>query len=110
MGSVSADYDESTGFNSGCRHLCPDESVWYTHYQQILLRQPQGNIYGAKLISQQVGLNRLGESSNFYFVGASAGYPSAPGVISNGMDVVELITGQTVRHRSKAPQPLAMAS
>jgi all-trans-retinol 13,14-reductase len=64
------------------------------------LGQPQGNIYGAKLVPQQVGLNRLGyhtELPNLFLVGASAGYPSVPGVISNGMDVVELITGQSVR-------------
>ncbi len=64
------------------------------------LGQPQGNIYGAKLVPQQVGLHRLGyqtELPNLFLVGASAGYPSVPGVISNGMDVVELITGKTVR-------------
>ncbi|MGG6237297.1 phytoene desaturase family protein [Nodosilinea sp. AN01ver1] len=64
------------------------------------LGQPQGNIYGAKLVPRQVGLNRLGyqtELPNLFLVGASAGYPSVPGVISNGMDVVELITGQSVR-------------
>ncbi|OUC14085.1 MAG: all-trans-retinol 13,14-reductase [Alkalinema sp. CACIAM 70d] len=67
------------------------------------LGQPQGNIYGAKLIPQQVGLNRLGyktELPNLFFVGASAGYPSVPGVIGNGMDVVELITGQMVWQRN----------
>lgn len=64
------------------------------------LGQPQGNIYGAKLIPQQVGLNRLGyrtELPNLMLVGASAGYPSVPGVINNGMDVVELLTGQTIQ-------------
>ncbi len=73
------------------------------------LGQPQGNIYGAKLVPQQVGLNRLGyqtELPNLFLVGASAGYPSVPGVINNGMDVVELITGRSVR-RSAA---LAMAT
>ncbi len=63
------------------------------------LGQPQGNIYGAKLIPRQVGLNRLGyatELSNLFLVGASAGYPSVPGVIGNGMDVVELMTGRSV--------------
>lgn len=46
------------------------------------------------------GLNRLGyqtELPNLYLVEASAGYPSVPGVISNGMNVVELMTGQSVR-------------
>jgi all-trans-retinol 13,14-reductase len=64
------------------------------------LGQPQGNIYGAKLVPRQVGLHRLGyqtELPNLFLVGASAGYPSVPGVISNGMDVVELMTGQSVR-------------
>ena len=64
------------------------------------LGQPQGNIYGAKLVPQQVGLHRLGyqtELPNLCLVGASAGYPSVPGVISNGMDVVELITGTRIR-------------
>jgi all-trans-retinol 13,14-reductase len=65
------------------------------------LGQPQGNIYGAKLVPRQVGLNRLGyctELPNLFLVGASAGYPSVPGVIGNAMDLVELITGQSVRH------------
>ncbi len=64
------------------------------------LGQPQGNIYGAKLIPQQVGLHRLGyqtELPNLFLVGASAGYPSVPGVISNAMDVVELLTDKRVR-------------
>ncbi len=63
------------------------------------LGQPKGNIYGAKLTPQQVGLNRLGyitELPNLFLVGASAGYPSVPGVIRNGMDVVELITGKAI--------------
>ncbi|MBF2037054.1 MAG: NAD(P)/FAD-dependent oxidoreductase [Leptolyngbyaceae cyanobacterium T60_A2020_046] len=67
---------------------------------EFYLGQPQGNIYGAKLIPQQVGLNRLGyrtELRNLYLVGATAGYPSVPGVISNGMNVVELMTGQSIR-------------
>ncbi len=67
---------------------------------EYFLGQPQGNIYGAKLIPQQVGLHRLGyqtELPNLFLVGASAGYPSVPGVISNGMDVVELLTGRQVR-------------
>lgn len=66
---------------------------------EYYLGQPEGNIYGAKLIPRQVGLNRLGyttELPNLFFVGASAGYPSVPGVIGNGMDVVELITGRSV--------------
>ncbi len=79
------------------------------------LGQPQGNIYGAKLVPQQVGLNRLGyktELPNLFLVGASAGYPSVPGVITNGMDVVELITGQTVRRslfQAGFELPLSMA-
>jgi all-trans-retinol 13,14-reductase len=72
------------------------------------LGQPQGNIYGAKLIPQQVGLHRLGYKTglpNLWLVGATAGYPSVPGVIGNGMDVVELITGQAVWNRKVAAQP-----
>jgi all-trans-retinol 13,14-reductase len=68
---------------------------------EFFLGQPQGNIYGAKLIPHQVGLNRLGyvtELPNLFLVGASAGYPSVPGVIGNGMDVAELITGRSVWH------------
>lgn len=68
---------------------------------EFYLGQPQGNIYGAKLIPKQVGMHRLGyktELPNLFLVGASAGYPSVPGVIGNGMDVVELITGQKVWH------------
>jgi all-trans-retinol 13,14-reductase len=63
------------------------------------LGQPQGNIYGAKLIPQQVGLHRLGfktELPNLFLVGASAGYPSVPGVISNGMHLVASICGKSV--------------
>ncbi|HEY9604934.1 MAG TPA: NAD(P)/FAD-dependent oxidoreductase, partial [Allocoleopsis sp.] len=74
---------------------------------EYFLGQPQGNIYGAKLIPKQVGLNRLGyrtELPNLFFVGASAGYPSVPGVIGNGMDVVELITGQSVWEKSPKPE------
>jgi all-trans-retinol 13,14-reductase len=70
---------------------------------EYYLGQPQGNIYGAKLIPKQVGLNRLGyrtEILNLFLVGASAGYPSVPGVIGNGMDVAELVTGQSFRRRS----------
>jgi phytoene dehydrogenase-like protein len=66
---------------------------------EFYLGQPHGNIYGAKLIPKQVGLNRLGyttELPNLFLVGASAGYPSVPGVIGNGMDVVELVTGRSV--------------
>ncbi|KAB1990374.1 hypothetical protein, partial [Haemophilus parainfluenzae] len=65
-----------------------------------------GNIYGAKLIPRQVGLNRLGyrtELPNLFLVGASAGYPSVPGVIGNGMNVAELLTGTRIR------QPVAAA-
>lgn len=64
------------------------------------LGQPEGNIYGAKLVPHQVGLHRLGyqtELSNLVLVGASAGYPSVPGVINNGMNVVELITGVAIK-------------
>jgi all-trans-retinol 13,14-reductase len=67
---------------------------------EYYLGQPEGNIYGAKLVPQQVGLHRLGYQTdlpNLFLVGASAGYPSVPGVISNGMDVVEMITGKAVR-------------
>lgn len=67
---------------------------------EYYLGQPQGNIYGAKLIPEQVGLNRLGyrtELSNLFLVGASAGYPSVPGVIGNGLDVVELLSDQSIR-------------
>jgi len=63
------------------------------------LGQPRGNIYGAKLIPKQIGLNRLGyttELPNLFLVGASAGYPSVPSVVGNGMDVAELITGRSV--------------
>lgn len=73
---------------------------------EFYLGQPQGNIYGAKLVPKQVGLNRLGyktELANLFFVGATAGYPSIPGVIGNGMDVVELITGQSVWKRTETP-------
>ena len=69
---------------------------------EYYLGQPEGNMYGAKLIPQQIGLNRLGyktELPNLFLVGASAGYPSVPGVISNGMDLVELITGEVIRQR-----------
>lgn len=89
------------------RDLIPDVDT-YTRMKvygtpttsEYYLGQPQGNIYGAKLIPQQVGLNRLGYTTalpNLFLVGASAGYPSVPGVIGNGMDVVELLTGQTIR-------------
>lgn len=79
---------------------------------EFYLGQPEGNIYGAKLIPKQVGLNRLGygtELPNLFLVGASAGYPSVPGVIGNGMDVVELITGQSVGRRREVPKPLVGA-
>jgi len=69
---------------------------------EYYLGQPQGNMYGANLIPQQIGLNRLGyktELPNLFLVGASAGYPSVPGVINNGMDVVELLTGESVRQQ-----------
>jgi all-trans-retinol 13,14-reductase len=76
---------------------------------EYFLGQPQGNIYGAKLVPRQVGLNRLGyvtELPNLFLVGASAGYPSVPGVIGNGMDVVELITGQPVWGTAKPVKQL----
>jgi all-trans-retinol 13,14-reductase len=79
---------------------------------EYYLGQPQGNIYGAKLIPKQVGLNRLGyvtELPNLFLVGASAGYPSVPGVIGNGMDVVELITGRSVRKQQNVSKQLAGA-
>jgi all-trans-retinol 13,14-reductase len=74
---------------------------------EYYLGQPQGNIYGAKLIPKQVGLNRLGyrtEIPNLFLVGASAGYPSVPGVIGNGMDVTELVTGKSFRKHSRVAQ------
>jgi all-trans-retinol 13,14-reductase len=70
---------------------------------------PQGNIYGAKLVPSQVGLNRLGyttELPNWFFVGPSAGYPSVPGVIRNGMSVVELMTRKSVWRKNRAPESL----
>ncbi|MCF2148925.1 NAD(P)/FAD-dependent oxidoreductase [Desmonostoc muscorum LEGE 12446] len=76
---------------------------------EFYLGQPQGNIYGAKLVPKQVGLNRLGyvtELPNLFLVGASAGYPSVPGVIGNGMDVVELLTGRSPRQKLEITQPL----
>lgn len=69
---------------------------------EYFLGKPKGNMYGAKLISRQIGLNRLGyktELPNLFLVGATAGYPSVPGVISNGMDVAELLTGESIRNR-----------
>jgi all-trans-retinol 13,14-reductase len=74
---------------------------------EYYLGQPEGNIYGAKLIPRQVGLNRLGyrtELPNLFFVGASAGYPSVAGVIGNGMDVAELITGKSVWNQGGVPE------
>jgi len=79
---------------------------------EYYLGQPQGNIYGAKLVPQQVGLNRLGyrtELPNLFLVGATAGYPSVPGVIRNGLDVVELLTGQAVGDRTPLHIPLPIA-
>ena len=75
------------------------------------LGQPSGNIYGAKLVPEQVGLNRLGyktELSNLMLVGATAGYPSVPGVIGNGMDVAELLTGDKIRRRSPVSEPASV--
>jgi all-trans-retinol 13,14-reductase len=74
---------------------------------EYYLGQPQGNIYGAKLIPKQVGLNRLGyrtEIPNLFLVGASAGYPSVPGVIGNGMDVTKLIIGKSFRKHSRVAE------
>ncbi len=76
---------------------------------EYYLGQPQGNIYGAKLIPRQVGLNRLGygtELPNLFFVGASAGYPSVPGVIGNGMNLVELLTARPAWSRAKTTELL----
>jgi phytoene dehydrogenase-like protein len=76
---------------------------------EFYLGQPQGNIYGAKLVPSQVGLNRIGyvtELPNLFLVGATAGYPSVPGVIGNGMNVVELLTGESVRRQVSRTQPL----
>ncbi|MCF4969076.1 phytoene desaturase family protein [Nostoc sp. CMAA1605] len=76
---------------------------------EYYLGQPEGNIYGAKLVPQQVGLNRIGyktELPNLFLVGASAGYPSVPGVIGNAMDVVELLTGESVWRRVSRNQAL----
>jgi hypothetical protein len=39
-------------------------------------------------------------------VGASAGYPSVPGVIGNGMDVAELLTGRSLRQQSEVSRRL----
>ena len=73
---------------------------------EYYLGQPEGNIYGAKLIPKQIGLNRLGyktELPNLFLVGATAGYPSVPGVIGNGMDVAEMLTGEPVRNSQPVP-------
>ncbi|MBD2361417.1 NAD(P)/FAD-dependent oxidoreductase [Anabaena minutissima FACHB-250] len=80
---------------------------------EYYLGQPEGNIYGAKLVPQQVGLNRIGyttELPNLFLVGASAGYPSIPSVIGNGMDVVELLTGESVRRKVNTLKPLVAAN
>ncbi|ESA34186.1 all-trans-retinol -reductase [Leptolyngbya sp. Heron Island J] len=80
---------------------------------EYYLGQPQGNIYGANLIPRQVGLGRIGyrtELPNLFLVGASAGYPSVPGVIGNGMNVVELITGQSVYRRPMSVLQTALSS
>jgi all-trans-retinol 13,14-reductase len=76
---------------------------------EYYLGQPQGNIYGAKLSPRQVGLSRLGyrtELPNLFLVGATAGYPGVPGVISNGMNVAELVTGRSIRHKIQVPELL----
>jgi len=92
---------------TGVRDLIPDIDKYIRMKiygtpttSEYYLGQPEGNMYGAKLIPQQIGLNRLGyktELPNLFLVGASAGYPSVPGVISNGMDLVEMITGESIR-------------
>ena len=94
---------------TGVRDLIPDIDKYIRMKifgtpttSEYYLGQPQGNMYGAKLIPKQIGLNRLGyktELPNLFLVGASAGYPSVPGVISNGMDVVEMLTGEVIRQR-----------
>ena len=80
---------------------------------EYYLGQPEGNIYGANLIPSQVGLKRIGyrtELPNLFLVGASAGYPSVPGVIGNGLNVVELLTGQTTQPSSPvSPEQTAVA-
>jgi phytoene dehydrogenase-like protein len=71
---------------------------------EYYLGQPEGNIYGAKLTPRNVGLHRMGyrtELPNLFLVGATAGYPGVPGVISNGMNVVEMITGRSIRSRTQ---------
>lgn len=99
------------------RDLIPDVDA-YTRMKiygtpttsEYYLGQPEGNIYGAKLSPRQVGLNRLGyrtDLPNLFLVGATAGYPGVPGVISNGMNVAELVTGKSIRHRNQAPEPHA---
>jgi all-trans-retinol 13,14-reductase len=78
---------------------------------EYYLGQPEGNMYGAKLIPQQIGLHRLGyhtQLPNLLLVGASAGYPGVPGVINNGMDVTEILTGQTLRDKSPQLEPSSL--
>lgn len=78
---------------------------------EYFLGQPEGNIYGANLIPQQVGLRRIGYRTalpNLFLVGASAGYPSVPGVIGNGMNVAELITGRSMEQSAIVRSPVAM--
>ena len=100
------------------RDLIPDVDK-YVHLKvfgtpttsEHFLGQPKGNIYGAKLIPAQVGLNRMGyktELPNLMMVGATAGYPSVPGVIGNGMDVAELLTGEKIRRRSAVVKAAAV--
>ncbi|BAY11790.1 phytoene desaturase family protein [Calothrix sp. NIES-2098] len=79
---------------------------------EYYLGQPQGNAYGAKLSPQYIGLNRLGyhtELPNLFLVGACAGSPSVPGVIGNGMDVVERITGKSIRSQTKVSKTTVRA-
>ncbi|MBE9137079.1 NAD(P)/FAD-dependent oxidoreductase [Nodosilinea sp. LEGE 07088] len=102
------------------RDLIPDVDA-YTRMKlygtpttsEYYLGQPEGNIYGANLIPRQVGLRRIGyrtELPNLFLVGASAGYPSVPGVIGNGMNVAELLTGQSVRQPTVQMPQVALSS
>jgi all-trans-retinol 13,14-reductase len=75
---------------------------------EYFLGQPEGNIYGANLIPEQVGLHRLGyttELPNLFLVGASAGYPSVPGVISNGMTVASMVARRSATLQLGHPPP-----
>jgi all-trans-retinol 13,14-reductase len=81
--------------------------TFITSFSAVRARPLIGSLITAKLIPKQVGLTRMGyrtELPNLFLIGASAGYPSVPGVIENGMDVAELMTGQTVWHRSQVAE------